>query len=258
MIDTHCHMYAEEFDSDRAEALNRCLQAGIDTLLLPAIDPQSHERQQSLADSHSADLKVFQMMGLHPTSVKEDWEEQLAITHDRLFADPQAYVAIGEIGLDYYWDRTFEKEQIEVLKRQETWSAELSLPMCLHVRKAYEEILGLFKQINRGSYRGVMHCFGGSLNQAQRSIEMGFVLGIGGVVTFKNAGMAEVVREVSLDKIILETDAPYLAPVPYRGKRNESAYIVDIARKIAEIKGVSLEEVAETTTHTARTLFRLP
>lgn len=254
-IDTHCHLYDEAFDADRRDAVRRALDAGVTTLLLPAIDRKSHDCQEQLASQYPDCFR--QMMGLHPTSVKEDYEQELAIVHNKLFRSTATYIAIGEIGMDLYWDRTFESEQREVLRRQLLWAEELGVPVCLHIRKAHNEVFGLLRDLNRTSWRGVMHCFGGSLQEARRAVEMGFHLGIGGVVTFKNATMAEVAKEVPLEKILLETDAPYLSPVPHRGQRNESSYIPLIAQKIADLRGLSLDEVAEVTTANARGLFSL-
>jgi TatD DNase family protein len=197
------------------------------------------------------------MMGLHPTSVTADFEAELALVEQKLFHSGHPYVGVGEIGLDLYWDKTYLEEQKEVLRRQMRWARQLGLPVCLHVRKAYNELFGLLRDLNFGTYQGVMHCFGGSVQEARKAIEMGFHLGIGGVVTFKNATMADVVAAVPLQSLLLETDAPYLAPVPYRGKRNESAYIPIIADKIAQIKGISIDEVAAVTTASATQLFHL-
>ena len=254
MIDTHCHLYDEAFDEDRQAAVLRAVEAGVDTMLLPAIDSQSHARQEHLA----ADYPQFfrQMMGLHPTSVTADYESELAIVKEKLWAPNADYVAIGEIGIDLYWDKTFLEEQKTVLRQQLQWARELGLPVCLHVRKAYNELFGLLRDLNFGSYSGVMHCFGGSVQEAQRAVEMGFHIGVGGVVTFKNATLAEVASAVPLDSILLETDAPYLAPVPYRGKRNESAYIPLIAQKIADLRSLPLQAVADVTTASAKALFR--
>ncbi len=256
-IDTHCHLYDEAFDADRDEALQRALDAGVTTMLLPAIDSQSHAKQEQLASQHPQYFR--QMMGLHPTSVKEDFEQELERVHSSLVTHHSSpkYVAVGEIGMDLYWDRTFEVQQREVLRTQLQWAVEHALPVCLHIRKAHNEVFNLLRELNRPSWRGVMHCFGGSVQEAQRALEMGFHLGIGGVVTFKNAGMAEVVKAVPLERLLLETDAPYLSPVPHRGQRNESAYIPLIAQKIADLKEVPLDEVAAVTTASARTLFCL-
>lgn len=257
-IDTHCHLYDEAFDVDRDAALQRALDAGVATLLLPAIDSLSHEQQEQLALQHPQCF--HQMMGLHPTSVKEDYVQELALVRARLFHSPNSpteYVAIGEIGMDLYWDRTFEAQQREVLRTQLLWALDLDLPVCLHIRKAHNEVFALLRDINRSSWRGVMHCFGGSLQEAHRALEMGFHLGIGGVVTFKNATMAEVAKTAPLDRLLLETDAPYLAPVPHRGQRNEPSYIPIIAQRIADLRGISLDEVAAVTTDSAQNLFRI-
>ncbi len=255
MIDTHCHLYDEAFDDDRSAAVERAVAAGVDLMLLPGIDSQSHAAQEALEAAYPQHFR--QMMGLHPTSVTADFEPELAIVEQKLFHSGHPYVAVGEIGLDLYWDKTFLEQQKEVLRRQMLWAQNLQLPVCLHVRKAYNELFGLLRDLNFGTYRGVMHCFGGSLQEAQRAIEMGFYIGVGGVVTFKNATLAEVAATVPLDRIVLETDAPYLSPVPYRGKRNESAYIPLIAQKIADLRNLPLEAVAATTTHAAETLFSL-
>ena len=224
-------------------------------MLLPGIDSQSHASQEALEAEYPEHFR--QMMGLHPTSVTADFETELALVEQKLFHPSHPYVGVGEIGLDLYWDKTYLEEQKEVLRRQMRWARQLGLPVCLHVRKAYNELFGLLRDLNFGTYQGVMHCFGGSVQEARKAIEMGFHLGIGGVVTFKNATMADVVAAVPLQSLLLETDAPYLAPVPYRGKRNESAYIPIIADKIAQIKGISIDEVAAVTTASATQLYHL-
>lgn len=272
-IDTHCHLYDEAFDEDRDQAVARALDAGVTTLLLPDIDSTSTPRLDALAGQYPQHFR--RMAGLHPTSVKEDYEAELQHVHNRLNNSsnspeidlrsnslnsnnsPLKFIAVGEIGMDLYWDRTFEAQQREVLKTQLQWAVDLDLPVCLHIRKAHNEVFSVLRELNRPSWRGVMHCFGGSVQEAQRAIEMGFHLGIGGVVTFKNATMAEVVKAVPLDRLLLETDAPYLSPVPHRGQRNESAYIPLIAQKIADLRGISLAEVAAVTTASATALFRL-
>ena len=263
-VDTHCHLYDEAFDADCDAALQRAVEAGVDTLLLPDIDSTSTPRLDAFSASHTSSLNLYRMTGLHPTSVNENFEQELAHVHSRLFKTKSQnaenlapFVAVGEIGMDLYWDRTFEAEQREVLRRQLLWAIELNLPVCLHIRKAHNEVFALLRELNRPSWQGVMHCFGGSVQEAQRALEMGFHLGIGGVVTFKNATMAEVAKTIPLERILLETDAPYLAPVPHRGQRNESSYIPLIAQKIADLRGISLAEVASVTTSSARDLFRL-
>jgi TatD DNase family protein len=255
MIDTHCHLYDEAFDNNRDQAVQRALDSGVSLMLLPGIDSSSHDRQEALASQYPGCFR--QMMGLHPTSVTADYANELELVRQKLFNPQAAYVGVGEIGLDLYWDKTFLEQQREVLKTQMRWAKELDLPVCLHVRKAYNELFGLLRDLNFSSYRGVMHCFGGSVQEANKAIEMGFHVGIGGVVTFKNATLASVAASIPLERILLETDAPYLAPVPYRGKRNESAYIPVIAEKIAALKGVSIAEVDEVTSASATVLFGL-
>ena len=252
-VDTHCHLYDEAFDADRPQAVQRAIDAGVTTMLLPDIDSTSTERLDTLYNQYPN--YFHRMAGMHPTSVKEDFEAELAHVRKRL--ETESFVAVGEIGMDLYWDRTYEEQQREVLRRQMRWAEELGLPVALHIRKAHNEVFGLLRDLNRSSYRGVMHCFGGSLQEAWRAIEMGFMLGIGGVVTFKNATMAEVAKAVPLDRLLLETDAPYLSPVPHRGERNESSYIPLIAQKIADLRGISIDEVAEQTTANASQLFGL-
>ena len=285
MIDTHSHIYSEEFDDDREDVIARAEAAGVEMILLPAIDSSSHVRQEALAASRPYLFR--QMMGLHPTSVNENYEVELAIVHEKLFRDnaplngqelnniyttPQLinssthqlinYVAIGEIGLDFYWDTTYREQQIEALKRQLLWAEELGLPVVLHLRSgkdgtsetdAYKAMFSLCR--DRERYNGIMHCFSGSIEDARRAVEMGFLLGIGGVVTYKKSALPDIVREIPLESLVLETDAPYLAPVPYRGRRNESAYVRLVAEKVAEIKGISVEEVDEVTTANALALI---
>ena len=260
-IDTHCHLYDESFDADRDQALQRALDAGVSTLLLPDIDSTSTPHLDAFLQAHPDCCRP--MAGLHPTSVKEDYEQELAHVHDRLFhlspltSHLSPFIAVGEIGMDLYWDRTYEEQQRLVLKTQMRWAEELDLPVCLHIRKAHNEVFGLLRDLNRSRYRGVMHCFGGSVQEAHRAVEMGFHLGIGGVVTFKNATLADVVKAVPLESLLLETDAPYLSPVPHRGQRNESSYIPLIAQKVADLRGITLDEVAAVTTASARELFSL-
>ena len=270
-IDTHCHLYDEAFDADRDAAVQRALDAGVGTMLLPDIDSTSTPRLEALLAQYPAHFRP--MAGLHPTSVKEDYRQELERVHKSLVAHHSSlitnhsslithhsspkYIAVGEIGMDLYWDRTFEAEQRDALRTQLLWAEELGLPVCLHIRKAHNEVFGLLRDLNRPTWRGVMHCFGGSVQEAHRAIELGFHLGIGGVVTFKNATMADVAKNVPLDRLLLETDAPYLSPVPHRGQRNESAYIPLIAQRIADLRGISLDEVAEVTTSSAKELFNL-
>lgn len=255
-VDTHSHLYDEAFDADRDQCLADALQAGVAMLLLPDIDRQSTPRLEALYRQHPDCL--LPMAGLHPTSVGPDYEAQLALVHQSLLERKLPYCAVGEIGMDLYWDRTYQAEQTDALLRQTQWAIECNLPVALHIRKAMNEVFAVLRSINRPTYSGVMHCFGGSVQEAHRAVEMGFHLGIGGVVTFKNATLADVVRAIPLENLLLETDAPYLAPVPHRGKRNQSAYIPIIAQYIADLRGISVAQVAEVTTQNAVRLFALP
>ena len=254
LIDTHSHIYEKDFEQDIVQVMERASANGVKKILLPNVDCSTVEPLLLLCDKFEG---LYPMMGLHPTSVNANWEEDLGNIRKVLFENPSRFCAVGEVGLDLYWDKTFVEEQIEALRQQMMWSFELSLPISIHVRKAFDELFAVLKSINRNTYKGVLHCFGGDVNQAKRLIEMGFKIGIGGVLTFKNAHLAEVVAQIDIDDIVLETDSPYLAPVPFRGKRNESSYVLNIAEKLSEIKNISLEEVAERTTETATQLFNL-
>lgn len=263
LTDTHSHIYAEEFDTDRDEAIARAEAAGVGLILLPAIDKESYERQEELALSRP-DL-FRQMMGLHPTSIGTGYEDDLGLVNKKLFANPEKYVGVGEVGLDFYWDTTYRIQQIDALEQQIGWSEELDKPLVLHLRSgkdgdnndAYAEVFRLLERHGSSSYKGIMHCFSGSLSDAQKAVEMGFLIGIGGVVTYKKALLAEIVQSLPLESIVLETDSPYLAPVPYRCRRNESAYVTLVAQKVAELKGCSADTVADITTENAKKLFNL-
>ena len=255
LVDTHSHIYSEEFDADRDEVISRAEAAGVGLILLPAIDGDSYCRQEQLALSRP-DL-FRQMMGLHPTSVDDNYETALNLAHDKLFSNPNKYVGVGEIGLDLYWDTSFFEQQAIVLDTQITWAEQFSKPVVLHVRNAYSELFDLLAKHGSGRYSGIMHCFSGTLEEAFRAVEMGFLLGIGGVVTYKKSLLPDIVRAIPLEHLVLETDSPYLAPVPYRGKRNESAYVSIVAQKVAELKQLPLSDIAATTTANARSLFNI-
>ena len=263
LTDTHSHIYAEEFDADRDDVVARAEQAGVRLILLPAIDKESYDRQEALAASRP-DL-FRQMMGLHPTSVGEDYRSDLEFAHDELFSNPNKYIGIGEVGLDFYWDTTYRRQQIEALELQTGWAQALGKPIVLHLRNgkdggadtdAYAEV---FRLLERCAYRGrgIMHCFSGTMADAERAAELGFLIGIGGSLTYKKSTLPDIVRALPLESIVLETDSPYLAPVPYRGRRNESAYVSIVAQKVAEIKGLSPDEVAAATTTNACQLFAI-
>ena len=250
MIDTHSHIYGPEFDDDRAEVLQRARLAGVDKVLLPNINEESIARMLQVAKEYP-DM-CYPMMGLHPEDVKEDWAQVL----DRMEVLLDGMIAVGEVGLDFYWDTTFRKEQIEAFERQICWAVERNLPLVIHMRKAEQELLEVMERHKSDGLRGVFHCFGGSKETASRMLKHeGFVLGIGGVVTFKNSRLAETLRHVPLDRIVLETDAPYLAPVPYRGKRNEPSYVAHVARFLSNIYNVSEEEVNDVTNLAVKRVF---
>ncbi|MEE0985220.1 MAG: TatD family hydrolase [Bacteroidaceae bacterium] len=250
MIDTHSHIYGPEFDDDRAEVLQRARLAGVDKVLLPNINEESIARMLQVAKEYP-DM-CYPMMGLHPEDVKEDWAQVL----DRMEMQLDGMIAVGEVGLDFYWDTTFRKEQIEAFERQICWAVERNLPLVIHMRKAEQELLEVMERHKSDGLRGVFHCFGGSRETASRMLKHeGFVLGIGGVVTFKNSRLAETLRHVPLDRIVLETDAPYLAPVPYRGKRNEPSYVAHVVRFLSDIYNVSEEEVNDVTNLAVKRVF---
>ncbi|MBE3669943.1 hydrolase TatD [Vibrio navarrensis] len=254
MIDTHAHIYASEFDQDRAQVVARAQQQGISKILLPNIDLESIEPM--LATEAAYPDVCRSMMGLHPCYVDANVKETLSIIH-RWFAK-HPFIAVGEIGIDLYWDKTYRQEQEWAFITQLNWAKEMDLPVVIHTRDSIEETLKLLRQEQDGSLRGVFHCFGGSVEEAKAINDLGFHLGLGGVSTFKNGGMDRVIPQLDMNYVILETDCPYLAPVPHRGKRNEPAYTSLVAQRVAELRGCSLEEVDTLTTHNAQQLFQLP
>ena len=251
LIDTHTHLYLEQFDDGREEMIQRALESGVEQFFLPNIDSSSITRMLELEEAWPG--RCFAMMGLHPCSVKENFEEELAIVRDWL--DERPFCAVGEIGIDLYWDKTFFEQQKEAFLLQVEWAKELGIPIVIHSREATDILIDLVEKAKDERLTGVFHCFSGTETQARRIIELDFFLGIGGVVTFKNAGLDQVMENISLEHVVLETDSPYLAPVPKRGKRNESAYVRLVAEKLAAIKGVPFREVAEVTTRNAESLF---
>lgn len=252
LTDSHAHLYLEQFDADRQDVIKNAIDNGVRYMLLPNIDKDSIEPMFSLVRDFPDNC--LPMMGLHPTSVKGDFAEQLDVIKEWL--KKEKFCAIGEMGIDLYWDKSFFAEQQEAFRIQVGLALEYDLPVVIHSRNSFDEIFLLLKEVSHPELRGVFHCFTGNLAQAEYIINMGFLLGIGGVLTYKNSDLAEVVESVPLTKLLLETDAPFLAPSPYRGERNESAYVVEVAKKLAEIKKVSIEEVAEITTRNAQTVFR--
>jgi TatD DNase family protein len=252
-IDTHAHLYAKAFDADRKEMIARAIGEGVDLFLLPNIDRESIGPMLELAAAHPQ--RCLPMIGLHPTSVKADYEAELAEVAARL--ETRDWLAVGEIGIDLYWDDTFVAQQRDAFLRQARWAFAKDRPIVIHSRESIDLIIELLQELGSEMPRGVFHCFTGDARQARQIRELGYYLGLGGVLTFKNSGLDQVIREVPLESLLLETDAPYLAPVPHRGKRNESAYVVRVAEKLAEIKDIPLETIATETTSNAIKLFRL-
>ena len=254
LIDTHLHLYDEAFDADREEVVERMRQAGVVKCIMPAIDKDSFGRQSSVSSAYRNFL--WQAIGLHPTSVNENWEDELQFVRDELEKRRDNYVAIGEIGLDGYWSKDFMEEQKTVFKEQLLLAKEHSLPVIIHLREATEELFEVLDSPGAAPRRGVFHAFSGSAERYRRLKKYGDIkFGIGGVVTYKNAGVAVSLKSMPLEDLSLETDAPWLSPVPFRGKRNESSHLVEIAAKIAQIKEVAIEEVAETTSMNAERMF---
>jgi TatD DNase family protein len=252
LIDTHCHLYVPEFDSDRNQVVKSAIACGVEKMFLPNIDVDSIESLHQLASDFPKNC--FPMMGLHPCSVKENWESEIEIIRTHLFKNK--YIAVGEIGLDLFWDKSTIDIQKKAFAMQIEWAKELKLPIVIHVRDAYKEAFEVVDKLNDQNLTGVFHCFSGTIEQASHIINYGgFKLGIGGVLTYKNSGLDSTLREIDMEHLVLETDAPYLAPVPYRGKRNESSYLVDIAQKLADVKEVPVEIVAKITSANALSIF---
>lgn len=257
LIDTHSHLYASQFDEDRDDEVKRCLSGGIEKIFLPNIDSSSITVLHDLVDRYPE--VCYPMMGVHPCSIKPDsWKEELSIAKAHLEDQTRKYIAVGEIGIDLYWDKTTLAIQQEAFAEQIIWAKESDLPIIIHARDSFEEIFEVVEQYNDDNLRGIFHCFTGGLNEAERILGFGgFLMGLGGVLTFKNSGLDKTVAEIDLENFVLETDAPYLAPTPHRGKRNQSSYLNLIAMNLADVKGVSLPEVAEVTTKNAKEVFRL-
>ena len=250
-IDTHTHLYLEQFDDDRSEVVQRALDQGVERMYLPNVDSRTIDAMLSLEGQYPG--KVIAMMGLHPCSVKDNYKEELRLVEDWL--NRRDFCAIGEIGIDLYWDKTHVGEQKEAFLTQVRWAKELGKPVVIHSRDSIELILELLRPEKDERLRGIFHCFTGTCEQAQAVMDLGFYLGIGGVLTFKNSGLDKVLATVPLEYLVLETDAPYLAPVPYRGKRNESAYVALVGAYLADVKRVPLEEAGRVTSENARNIF---
>ncbi len=253
LVDTHTHLYLDDFDTDWREVVESAIESGVKYMLLPRIDSESFKDQKRLSEYYPDNC--LSMVGLHPTSVNADFEKELELIEKEL--QTSKYVAIGEIGIDLYWDKTFEEQQKIAFRKQLQLAKKYELPVSIHTRDSFEEIYRIVNEENTSSLTGVFHCFTGTLDESKKIADLGFKMGLGGILTFKNAGLAEVVKDIPMESLVLETDAPFLSPVPFRGKRNESKYLVHIAEKLAEVKGVSLAEVAEITTANAASVFKL-
>jgi len=252
-IDTHAHLYSSPIKENIEGIMKNAMDNGIDTIIMPAIDSTTLEAMLEVEASYPQNTMA--MMGLHPCSVKENVKEELAIIEAQL--QKRKFIAIGEIGLDYYWDKTFTTEQMHAFEIQMQWALDYKLPIAIHTRSAMGETIEAVKPFAKKGLRGIFHCFSGSKESAEQIISMDFHLGLGGVLTYKNAGVAEAIKDIPMEWLVLETDAPYLSPVPYRGKTNEPSYMIQVAMKLAEIKNLPLHEIASITTNNAEKLFGL-
>lgn len=251
LIDTHAHIYAEEFSADRQLMLQKALDAGVSQIWMPNIDSSSIEAMLQLEADFPGNC--VPMMGLHPCYVNQHVEKELQLVESWL--SKQKFIAVGEIGLDFYWSTEFAAQQREAFVTQVNWAKQYKLPIVIHCRNSFRETVELLQPLQNGSLRGIFHCFTGNVNDARQVIELGFLLGMGGVSTFKNGGLDQVLPHVDLSHVVLETDSPYLAPVPYRGKRNEPAYLPLIAQRVADLTQTTLEKVADITTANAKRLL---
>ncbi|MBL4709472.1 MAG: TatD family hydrolase [Flavobacteriales bacterium] len=253
-IDTHTHLYSDQFDQDRTQMIEKAITEGVEKFLLPNIDKASVKGMKELIKEFPTNC--FAMMGLHPCSVNENVEEELRVVEEELSANP--YIAVGEIGMDLYWDKTFVKEQEMAFRKQILWAKQRKLPIVIHCRDAFDEILTVLDELNDDELFGVFHCFTGNLEQAKHILKYGnFKLGIGGVLTFKNSGLDKVVEQLNINDLVLETDSPYLAPAPFRGKRNESSYLIRVAERLSEIYKLPMTDIAKQTTMNANQIFKL-
>lgn len=252
LIDTHSHIYLPDFDEDRDQMIQRAKDAGVSKIYMPNID------KDSIKQVYDTEIKFpdmcFAMMGLHPCSVKETFQEELAIIEKEI--NSRKFVAIGEIGLDYYWDKTFTAQQKEAFIRQINWAKDLDIPIVIHSRDSTEDVIEIIRKEKTDKLRGIFHCFGGTVEDANKITDLEFLLGIGGVLTYKKSGLDATLANVDIKHIVLETDAPYLTPVPFRGKRNEPSYITYVAQRLSEVLDISIEKVQNITSHNAEKLFQ--
>jgi TatD DNase family protein len=252
LIDTHTHLYVKKFDQDRDAMLARAISNGVERMYLPAIDAETHDAMLDLERKYPKNC--FAMMGLHPCSVTENFEEELKIVEKHLGERP--FCAVGEMGIDLYWDKAFFEQQKEAFRRQTNWAKSLNIPIVIHARESIDICIELVRELQDGNLSGIFHCFTGSVEQGRQIIDLGFHLGIGGVLTYPNGGLDVVCAELPLESMVLETDSPYLPPVPYRGKRNESAYIRHVAERLSELKIKPLKEIARVTSENALKIFK--
>ena len=253
LIDTHTHLYAKQFDYDRKEVVQRAINSGVETMLLPNIDRSSIKGMNNLIAMFPNNC--FSMMGLHPCDVDENFQKELDFLYKEL--KQGSYIAVGEIGIDLYWNKNTEEIQKDAFIQQLQWGIEFDLPVAIHIRNSFDQVFECIEKVNHAKLRGVFHCFTGNVEQAQHAIKLGFMLGVGGVVTFKNSGLDKTLKKISLEHLLLETDSPYLAPDPHRGKRNESSYLTLVAQKLAEINETDISTIAGITSENAKKLFRL-
>jgi len=253
LIDTHTHLYLDNFDPDRDEIIQNAIDMSVETMLLPAIDSTTFDSMMELSNNYPHNC--LPMIGLHPTSVVDNYENELKLVEDELTKG--GYIAVGEIGIDLYWDKSFVDQQKDAFRKQLKLAKKHKLPVAIHTRDSFNEIYTIVKEESNDELRGVFHCFTGTSSEAKKIIDVGFLMGIGGIITFKNSGLAEVVNSIPVKHLLLETDAPFLTPAPFRGKRNQSAYLTYIARKLAEVKNIGVEQLADITTKNAVELFKL-
>ena len=251
LTDTHTHLYSEQFDEDRDKMIQRAFERGIERFFIPAIDSTYTDAMLKLEAEYPENM--FLMMGLHPTHVKDNYENELSHVEEMLAK--RKFYAVGEIGIDLYWDKSYLQQQQDAFKRQIELAKRYHLPIVIHCREAFDEIFEILEECHDDELHGIFHCFTGSVDQAMKALSYNMKLGIGGVVTFKNGKIDRFLNEIPISEIVLETDAPYLAPTPFRGKRNESAYLVNVAEKLSHIYKVSIEEVANVTTENSKTVF---
>lgn len=253
LTDTHTHLYVEQFDNDRSEVIQKAIDNNISRFFIPAIDSTYYPAMFELENQFPEN--IFLMAGLHPTHVKDNFDEELTVVN-KVLQERKIY-AIGEIGIDLFWDKTYLKQQQEAFRTQITWAKEKNLPIVIHCRDAFDEVFKILEQEKSKDLFGIFHCFTGTLEQAKLAISYHMKLGIGGVVTFKNGGIDKFLNEIPLNNIVLETDSPYLAPTPYRGKRNESSYLINILDKLVDIYGLPPEEIAQITTQNSKDVFKI-